>query len=267
MLHAYQTERGASARASALGRGATITRARLGGWYAVGPVEIDDAGRRDRRLYGINRREWWITTELDAIRARGADAPAEWSAIERELLTLLTHATPAELAERERRELRAFEEAEEERVAQLMLTEDLQELRDDEAREEERRLEALRRSEEINERTRACAPLRAEAAALDYRSAQSVRRGLEIELEIARTMEIRCDIEFAEARIAEHDQRVERIRADASQYTAGSTIRLPQHDRAEIVSRFDEETLVVWIERKSGLVAYDAITGCRIEKR
>lgn len=100
MLHAYQTERGARARALALGRGATITRARHGGWHAVGPVEIDASGRRDRRLHGINRREWWITTELDAIRARGVDAPAEWSAIERELCALLAHATPAELIER-----------------------------------------------------------------------------------------------------------------------------------------------------------------------
>lgn len=267
MLHAYQTERGARARAIALGRGATITRSRHGGWYAVGPVEIDAEGRRDRMLHGINRREWWVTTELDAIRARGVDAPAEWSAIERELRELLTHATPAELIEREQRELRAFAEAEEERVAQLILAADLQEMRDEDAREEERRREALRRSEELNERTRACAPLRAEVAALDYRSARDVRRGLEIGLEIARTMAIRCDVEFAEARLAEHDQRVYQLRADASQYTAGSTIRLPQHDRTEIVSRFDEENLVVWIERKSGLVAYDAITGCRVEKR
>ena len=92
MLYPYAREANARTRARALGLGSTITRCRLGGWYVVGPVELDADGRRDRRLYGTNRAAWSVTRELDTIRARGASAPAECAAHARARLPLLVGA-------------------------------------------------------------------------------------------------------------------------------------------------------------------------------
>lgn len=263
MLHPYAREQNARVRARTLGVGATVTRSRHDGWYAVGPVEVDSAGRRDRRLYGINRPTWTITRELDEIRARGADAPAEWSAYERELLELLDARTPAQIERDERaaqaarrREIAAQDEADERAEAIAMArAENARSLRIEARRSEIDETRALARSMDARHGGRKYS----EIAALYVRLCELEERdndAAEWRATLARVLR-------EEAEQAEEDtHRREHLARKIGELRVGALIRLPGHDRAVFVTDFDPDALTVTVQRARGLVTYDAVTGC-----
>lgn len=262
MLYPYAREANAIARARSLGLGSTVTRCRLGGWYVVGPVELDADGRRDRRLYGTNRATWSIARELDTIRARGASAPAEWTAHERELLALLDALTPAEL--------RAAEIEERDAARALV----------DAAIEADERAEAAaaartrrEREERIAARREEIAAACAELSAIDARdTGREVLRRLELSLRLAELEErdadasalrvsiARVERETREAAVVEAQEREQAV-AVVARLHAGSVIRLPGHERPVVVALVDEDALTVTVERSRGLIVYDVLTG------
>jgi chromosome segregation ATPase len=267
MIHPYQTERGARARAATLGLGSTVTQARGRGWLAVGPVEIDSAGRRDRALYGTNRAAWSVTRELDEIRARGADAPASWSAIERELCALLTHPTPAEIRAEERAERIARNRAIDAAAEARWRAEALEEAQQQSARAQR----VAARSAEIEEIT-----TQIEALRRDLSSPWSAQAALCLRLS---ELEEREDVAYWRANLAaalEDDkkhaaleaeeaareaERRAHIAAEFSDLHAGSIVSLPGHEHPVRITAYDGETHTVTVERTRGMVTYDVFTG------
>jgi hypothetical protein len=262
MLYPYAREANARTRARALGLGSTITRCRLGGWYVVGPVEVDADGRRDRALYGTNRASWSIARELDTIRARGADAPAAWSARERELLALLEAPTPDEL----RAELRAERAAEVARSEAAIEADERAEVLEAARLTRERAARIAARSEEI-------AALCAELSALAARdTGGEALRELQLSLRLAELEErdadarglrsalARVERETREAAEVEAQER-EQLSSEIARLHAGSVIRLPGHEHPVVVAFVDEEARTVTVERSRGLVVYDVLTG------
>lgn len=254
---------GYSRRGNAERRASTIRDARViavdGSYWVAGPTSDVD-GKRDQTLYGP-----------DALAVRASELAAALRSAERTRAAEIveesrSRMTPREIAEANARD-EARWQAEQDRYYEQFLRDEEAEWR--EQVEAEARREAARAQAEAERRAeieRAVAPIEQAIRELgEPKRARDLLRFYELRRDVYRVRGNGTDAAFYEDWAEDIRNAIERLLA--LDLHAGGEITLPSHEHPQIVSYFDRDELVVWIERKDGLVPYDAITGRRLESK
>lgn len=256
---------GYARRGNAEHRASTIRHARViavdGSYWVAGPTSDAD-GKRDQTLYGPDTIAVRASELAAALRAAGRTHAAEIVDESRSRMT------PREIQAEEDiyyEQRRLEEEAEQDRYYEQRLREEAAEdARLETARVRAETARAQAEAEQLAEVARAVAPIEQALREIgDPKRVRDLARAHGLRRDACR---VHGDVEGATL----HDAEIERLRNAierllALDLRAGSAITLPSHEHPQAVSYFDRDELVVWIERKSGLTPYDAITGRRLE--